>query len=143
MPRTRAAPVQAAGRAVTGAGVAAGVGGAAAWCLIRSQLAAERITVPESARWLAGRPVKGPISALAQADAIARTAEKATGGKAYGELAADDPLAEMAMNAALLRSSLFTSVIAFGVAGAVAGMGGVLVLIGTALSRMAADEGRT
>jgi hypothetical protein len=44
-------------------------------------------------------------------------------------------MAEMALNASLLRSSLFTSVLAFGVAGAQVGIGAVLVAVGAGLAR--------
>lgn len=125
------------GRLVTGAGVASAVAGGAAWLTIRSQLAAERIVIPGSSRWLPGRTVRGPITAMAQAEAIRSTASAATGGRTYGELEADDPVAVMAMNASLLRASLFTSVLAFGVAGAQVAIGAVLVAVGTALSSAA------
>jgi hypothetical protein len=97
----------------------------------------ERITVAGSSPWLAGSPVRGPITAFAQAEAIRRTTLASTGGRTYAELDGDDPTAEMAMNASLLRSSLFTSVLAFGVAAAQVGIGAVLVATGGALSRAA------
>ena len=104
--------VEALGWLVTGAGAVSCAAGIGAWLTVRSQLAAERIVVAGSAPWLAGCPVKGPFTAFAQAEAIRRTALTATGGRTYGELDATDPSAEMAMNASLLRSSLFTSVLA-------------------------------
>jgi hypothetical protein len=128
--------VEALGWMVAGAGMAACASGTAAWLTVRSQLAAERIVVAGSAPWLAGRPVRGPLTAFAQAEAIRRTTLASTGGRTYGELAGDDPQAEMAMNASLLRSSLFTSVLAFGVAAAQVGIGAVLVATGGTLARV-------
>ncbi|HEX6221426.1 MAG TPA: hypothetical protein VF115_10045 [Acidimicrobiia bacterium] len=70
------------------------------------------------------------------ADVVGKTALNATGGRTYGELEGDDPAAQLAMNASLLRSSLFTSVLAFGVAAAQIALGGVLVVVGAALSKL-------
>jgi hypothetical protein len=119
------------------------IGGAIAWMTVRSQLAAERIAVPASSQWLPGRSVTGPIGALAEAEAIRATALRATGGKTYSELPGDDPRAEMVRNASLLRSSLFTSVLAFGVAAGAIVVGVGLVLVGTALSRLSRGRGVT
>lgn len=127
--------VEALGWMVAGAGAVSCVAGLGAWLTIRSQLAAERIVVAGSAPWLVGCPVKGPFTAFAQAEAIRRTALAATGGRTYGELDAADPSAEMAMNASLLRSSLFTSVLAFGVAAAQVGLGASLAATGVAIGR--------
>ncbi|HEX6130082.1 MAG TPA: aromatic ring-opening dioxygenase LigA [Candidatus Limnocylindria bacterium] len=127
--------VQALGWMVAGAGAVSCVAGVGAWLTIRSQLAAERIVVAGSAPWLAGCPVKGPLTALAQAEAIRRTTLNATGGRTYGQMESDDPNAEMAMNASLLRSSLFTSILAFGVAAAQVGLGAALTATGVAIGR--------
>ena len=128
--------VELLGRLVAGAGVASVLAGAATWLTIRSQLVAEKIEIPASASLLPGRRVTGPITAFAQAGAIRRIALAATGGRVYGELDEDDPLAEMAMNASLLRASLFTSIVAFGIAAAEAALGAVMLAIGTALFRI-------
>lgn len=121
------------GRLVSAAGLASIAAGAATWLAIRLQLAAERIVIPDSAPWLAGRTVRGPATAFAEAEAIRRIALAATGGRTYGELDEDDPLAPTAMNASLLRASLFTSILAFGMAAAQVAAGAILVAIGTAL----------
>jgi hypothetical protein len=134
VPDTR---VAALARVVTGMGAVAMIGGMAAWLVVRAQLVGERIRIPGSSKWLPGRPVGGPIGAFAQAEAIKSTALGVTGGKTYGELPEGDENAGMVMNASLLRSSLFTSVLAFGLAAAVAGTGGMLMLIGSALFRLA------
>jgi hypothetical protein len=130
-----AARVTMLGRLVAGTGAATALAGAAAWITVRAQLGAERIVVPPSAPWFGGQVVRGPHTAFAQAEAIRRTAARATGGRTYGEMQADDPMAEMALNASLLRSSLFTSVLAFGVAAAQVGIGAVLVAVGAGLAR--------
>lgn len=124
-------------RGVTGMGVAGVITGAAAWTMIRAQIKNERIVVPVGERMMAGRTVTGPLTAYAQAEAIKQIALEATGGKTYGELEEGDPRLETALHASLLRASLFTSVVAFGVAAAQIAVGGVLVAVGTALARLA------
>jgi hypothetical protein len=124
------------GQLVTGAGMAAAAAGTAAWLTVRSQLSREHIVVPEGAALLPGRAVCGPLSAFAQAEAIRATTMRATEGKTYSELGEGDSAGPMAMNASLLRSSLFTSVLAFGVSGSLIALGALLVAIGTAVSRL-------
>jgi hypothetical protein len=55
------------------------------------------------------------------------------GGKTYAELPQDDPARDTVMTASFLRTSLFTSVVAFGVAALVAGLGLLFILLGLAL----------
>jgi len=118
-------------------GVVRGIAGLIAWITVRSQLAAERIRIPGSAERMAGRPVRGPLSAFEEAAFIRKSALRATGGKTYGELDEGAPMAQLAMQSSLLRSSLFTSILAFGVAAAEMAQGIVLVAIGAALLRIA------
>ena len=80
-----------------------------------------------------GVDVTGPFTAYSEAETINKHALKETGGKTYAELDREDPLREVAMQASFLRASLFTSVVAFGVAALAAVLGVVLVLIGWAL----------
>jgi hypothetical protein len=122
--------------AVVGAGMI--VAGAVTYYAVHSELADEKITVSDDADFLAGDKVDGPFSAYAQAEVIQKHALKATGGKTYAELAPDDPLRQTAMQASFLRASLFTSVVAFGVAAMAMGLGVVLILIAWAL-RAGAD----
>jgi hypothetical protein len=124
-------------RCVTGSGLMGVLSGAVAWIVIRAQIKDEHIVVPGGDRMMAGRSVTGPLTAYAQAEAIKEIALGATGGKTYGELDEGDPLAETALHASLLRASLFTSVLAFGLAAAQVALGAVLVAVGTALSRLA------
>lgn len=112
------------------------VAGVAAWLTVRSQLAGERIVIPGEGSRLHPRRVTGPVTAFAEANVIKRVALSATGGRTYGELPEGDPMAETAMNAALLRSSLFTSILAFGMAAAEVATGLALVALGTELRRL-------
>lgn len=114
--------------------IAAGV---VTWFVVRDQLSDEKITVSNDADFLAGKPVKGPFTAYAQAEVINKHALEATGGKTYSELSQDDPLRQTAMSASFLRASLFTSVVAFGVALMAAGLGVTLILVALALLSVA------
>ena len=74
------------------AGVVLIVAGGAVWGMITSQLKAENIEVSsvseEDPGALAGKPVAGPFTAFAQANAINEHALKASGGATYAELGA-------------------------------------------------------
>lgn len=121
------------------AGVVFAVAGVVTWFVVADQLGAENITVSEDADFLAGSDVTGPFSAYAQAQVINKHALEETGGKTYAELDRDDPARQTAMQASFLRSSLFTSVVAFGVAALATVLGVLLVLIGWALRDPAPD----
>lgn len=108
--------------------------GAVTYYMVHDQLKAANITVAEDADFLAGDRVDGPFSAYAQAQIIDKHALESTGGKTYAELDREDPLREVAMSASFLRASLFTSVVAFGVATMAMGVGLCLVLIAMALN---------
>ncbi len=132
--------------------------GGAAWAAITRQLAAENITVPKDADFLPGARVDGPVSAYAQAEVINRNARKASGGRTYAEVSAlafeakasgdADAAAQYeaqrttVMTASFLWASLFTSVLSYGVALMVAGIGTTMVVTGRALSRLNAAPGR-
>ncbi|PJJ54037.1 hypothetical protein CLV56_3540 [Mumia flava] len=100
------------------------------WIVVSTTLADQKITVSDDADCAAGDTVNGPISAYCQADVIDKHTMEATGGKTYAELEQDDPVRETAMDSAFLQASLFTSVVAFGVAAMAAAMGLLFVLIG-------------
>lgn len=123
-------------RAVIVIGALRTVAGIGAWMTVRSQLAAERIVIPGADTRLHGRRVAGPVTAFVEASVIKQLALSATGGRTYGELPEGDPAAETAMNASLLRSSLFTSVLAFGTAAAEVATGVALLAVGSALGRI-------
>jgi hypothetical protein len=112
------------------------IAGVVTWAIVRDQLAAENITVSEDAPFAAGRSVEGPFTAYAQAEAINDHALAASNGLTYAELDQDDPVRGTVMTASFLRASLFTSVVAFGVAAFAFGIGIVLILIGWALLRV-------
>lgn len=113
------------------------VAGGVTWFMVQQELSDARIVVAEDADMLAGDDVNGPLSAYAQAEIIDQHALESTGGKTYAELDREDPLRETAMSASFLRASLFTSVVAFGVAAMAVGVGLALILIGIALASAA------
>jgi hypothetical protein len=113
------------------------VAGAVTWATVSTQLDDEQITVAEDAARFAGDQVNGPFKAYAQAEIINEHALEATSGKTYAQLDREDPLRQTAMTASFLRASLFTSVVAYGVAAMAIGLGLVNVLIGAALTRLA------
>jgi len=106
------------------------VAGITTWGMVSSKLAAERITVSGDAPAFAGATVADPFTAFVQADIINKHALAATEGKTYAELDKEDPLRAVAMNGSFLRASLFTSVIAFGVALFAMGVGALSILLG-------------
>jgi ABC-type sugar transport system permease subunit len=112
------------------------ISGVGAWFAVSSQLADENITVSDDAGRFAGELVDGPFTAYEQANVINKHALEATGGKTYAELDSDDPLRQTAMTASFLRASLFTSVVAFGLAAMAFGVGLALALLGSALVMM-------
>lgn len=126
------------------------IAGIVTWGMISSQLKDEKIEVANGAPFLVGKEVSGPFTAFAQAEAIkTHTRENDDpdlNGKTYSELSnlarsKDNPdLAKKAndalpnvMNGAFLRSSLFTSVLAYGVCAMVFGLAVMFALIGWAL----------
>ncbi|HYO19201.1 MAG TPA: aromatic ring-opening dioxygenase LigA [Dermatophilaceae bacterium] len=119
---------------------------------------------PENPGRLAGKPVAGPFTAYAQAAAINHHALDGAGGRTYAQLgddakalkaklaasgvskediAKDQGVIDLAdtrtsaMNGSFLRASLFTSVVAFGVAALVIGLGVLFALLGFALMQVA------
>jgi uncharacterized membrane protein YidH (DUF202 family) len=106
------------------------------WYQVQTQLADEKITVSEDAERFAGSPVNSPWTAYYEAQVIEKHALEASGGKTYAELPRDDPNRQTVMTGSFLRASLFTSVVAFGVAFMAFGLGIVLILIGWALMRL-------
>jgi hypothetical protein len=109
------------------------LGGIAAWIGVTVQLSEENITVAEDAAFLQGAPVTDPLTAWAQAEVIQKHTLELTGGQTYAELDQDDPLRETAATASYLRTSLFTSIVAFGVALLAAGTGVIAILYGWSL----------
>lgn len=117
------------------AGAIFAVAGVVAYVAVQQTLADQQITVSEDADMLAGNDVAGPLSAYAQAMVIGEHAEQIGGGRTYAELPQDDPNRATVMNASFLQASLFTSVVAFGVAAMAAVMGVLWMLMGWVLLR--------
>jgi hypothetical protein len=118
------------------AGIVLLVAGIATWVMIQGSLADEQITVADDAANFAGEPVDGPLTAFAQAEIIEKHALEATGGQTYAQLDREDPTREVVMTGSFLRASLFTSVVAFGVAAMAAGLGIVVLLVGIVLMNL-------
>src|SRR5205823_11151582 len=107
--------------------------GAVTYYVVHRELSDEHIVVSEDAQHNAGKDVEGPFTAYSQAMVIKTHALEAGGGKTYAELPQDDPARQTVMTASFLRASLFTSVVAFGVAALVVGLGVLFILLGLAL----------
>ena len=108
----------------------------ATYVMVSSTLSSENITVSKDATMFAGQHVDQPWEAFAEANVINEHANKLAGGKTYAELPQTDPNRTTVMNASFLQASLFTSVVAFGVAAMAAVVGAVFVVIGLALRAM-------
>jgi len=111
-------------------GIVMAVAGVVTWVVVSSTLSEQKIVVADDANCLAGDEVDGPFSAFCQADVIDKHTQAITGGLTYSELEKDDPNRATAMDSAFLQASLFTSVVAFGVAFMAFGVGLVFTLIG-------------
>lgn len=112
---------------VLGALMVLGAGGT--WLMVSSTLADQKITTSDDA-CLGGRTVRGPFTAYCQAKVIEEHTLDQTDGRTYAELDREDPLRETALTSSFLQSSLFTSVVAFGVAAMAAAVGVLFILIG-------------
>lgn len=114
-------------------GVVLVLGGLGTWLLVSSTLRDQKITTSDDA-CLPGRTVAGPFTAYCEAKVIEKHTLETTDGLTYAELAREDPRRETALTSSFLQSSLFTSVVAFGVAAMAAGMGVLFVLIGLGMA---------
>jgi hypothetical protein len=112
------------------------IGAIATWFVVADTLADQNIVTSEDA-CLPGRQVADPFTAYCQAKVIEKHTLEATGGLTYAELDREDPLREVAMNSAFLQSSLFTSIVAFGVAAMALAVGLLFVLIGLGIRDVA------
>jgi hypothetical protein len=129
--------VRALGLLVIIAGAILLLAGVGTYAVVSTTLADQNITVSDDAARFAGQHVTQPWQAYAQAEVINDHATEIGGGKTYAELPQDDPNRETVVNASFLQASLFTSVLAFGVAALAAGLGLVFILIGVALRSIA------
>jgi hypothetical protein len=117
------------------------IGGIGTWIVVSTTLADQKITVSDDASCLAGDDVDGPFSAYCQATVIDKHALEATGGLRYAELGREDPKRQTAMTASFLQASLFTSVVAFGVAAMAIAVGVLFLLIGLGMRDVARRVG--
>ncbi|RFA20013.1 hypothetical protein [Subtercola boreus] len=141
-------------RRVGGVAVASGslfvAAGAGAWFTVTKQLRDENITVPGNATLLPGKRVQGPVSAYAEALIIKSNAERGSGGRTFADISealrgvdggSEEAAALRKQSAALstgaaLRTSLMTSVLAYGVSAFAVGLGAIFLITGTQLRRL-------
>src|SRR5690625_5568504 len=83
------------------AGAVMVLGGGVTWGMVQSQLTAESITIPDDADMFPGKQVKGPLTAVAQADIINEHALAASDGKSYAELDGDGPVRATVTNGSM------------------------------------------
>jgi hypothetical protein len=133
---TRTGPLRLLAILVILGGVILSAAGVITWIVVTDQLSDEKIVVSDDADNFAGEDVDGPFTAYAEADVIQDHALEASDGLTYAELDQDDPRRETVMTASFLRASLFTSVVAFGVAAFAVGLGILLIIVGWALLRI-------
>jgi len=124
--------------------------------LVREELVAQNITTPDDAS-IPGVQVRDADSAQAMADIIGVHALEATDGRSYAELGryltpeggdtsdetlalkdesgnpVANPIRNVAFQASSLRTSLYTSVMAFNVADLVIGLGVMIAVLGFAI----------
>ena len=129
--------IRALGLLVIIAGAVLVVAGVGTYALVSMKLSDQEITVSDDAAQFAGQQVRQPWQAYAQANVINKHATEIGGGKTYAELPQDDPNRQTVMIASFLQASLFTSVLAFGVAVLAVGLGVVFILVGVALRSIA------
>jgi ABC-type antimicrobial peptide transport system permease subunit len=119
------------------AGIIFTVAGVGAYIAVQQTLSDQKIVVADDADMFAGKKVNGPFTAYSQAMVIGKHAKDIAGGKTYAELPQDDPNRDTVMTASFLQASLFTSVVAFGVAAMAVVMGILLILLGWSIRRLA------
>jgi hypothetical protein len=129
--------VRAVGIILIIAGIVFAVAGVVAYIAVQQTLSDQKIVVSDDADHFAGKDVNGPFTAYSQAMVIGKHAKEIGKGKTYAELPQDDPNRDTVMTASFLQASLFTSVVAFGVAAMAAVMGILLILLGWAIRRTA------
>jgi hypothetical protein len=110
-------------------GVLMVIGGIATWLVVSDTLSDQQIVTSDDA-CLPGRTVAGPFTAYCEAKVIEKHSLEATGGLYYAQMDREDPLRVTAATASFLQASLFTSIVAFGVAAMAVGMGIIFILIG-------------
>jgi len=104
--------------------------------VVSNTLGDQKITTSDDA-CLPGRTVADPFTAYCQAKVIETHTLESTDGLYYAELDREDPRREIALTSSFLQASLFTSVLAFGVAAMSVGMGILFVFIGMGIRDVA------
>jgi hypothetical protein len=99
---------------------------------VRTELVAQNIVTPDDAS-IPSTQVRDVATAQSMADIINVHALNATGGLTYAEMDREDPARQTALNAANLRTSLYTSIMAFQVGDLVIGLGLMIVVMGLAV----------
>lgn len=125
-------------------GVILVLGGLGTWLLVSSTLKEQNIVTSDDA-CLPDREVAGPFTAYCQAKIIEQHTLDRTDGLYYSQLERDDPRREVALTSSFLQTSLFTSIVAFGLAAMAAAIGVLFVLIGMGIrdvSQPGAGPGR-
>ena len=115
------------------AGGAMIVAGGVTYYLVHRELADEHIVVSDDADNFAGEDVTGPLTAYSEAMVIKKHAAEIADGQTYAQLPQDDPRRDSVMTSSFLRASLFTSVVAFGVALLTIAIGVLFIGVGIAL----------
>jgi hypothetical protein len=162
-------PVKFIGLITAIVGVLMIVAGGLTWGLVTTQLKAESIVVAavtdKDPGPLAGKPVAGPFTAYAQANAINHHSLEGANNRTYAQLGDDAKVLkakltaagatkadlaadkgvialadarDTAMKGSFLRASLFTSVISYGVSALAIGLGLIFALLGVALVKLSA-----
>jgi len=135
--RTGRRGVRTVGVLVIIAGIIFTAAGVVAYVAVQQTLSDQKIVVADDADMFAGKKVNGPFTAYSQAMVIGKHAKDIAGGKTYAELPQDDPNRDTVMTASFLQASLFTSVVAFGVAAMAVVLGILLILLGWSIRRLA------
>ena len=120
------------------AGVFMIVAGSVTYYLVHRELADEEIVVSDDAENFAGEEVEGPFTAYSEATVIKKHASEIADGQTYAELEQDDPRRDSRDDVVVPALSLFTSVVAFGVAALVVGLG--VLFLGVAVAIWALDH---
>jgi hypothetical protein len=118
------------------AGIIFAIAGVVAYVAVQQTLSDQKIVVADDADMFAGKKVNGPFTAYSQAMVIGKHAKDIADGKTYAQLPQDDPNRDTVMTASFLQASLFTSVVAFGVAAMAVVMGILLILLGWVVLRL-------
>lgn len=111
------------------AGIYAIVQGLDAADVVRERITAENIVTAEDSA-LPNVLVDGYDAAVAQADVIGVHALEATDGQTYAEMDREDPNREIAAKAASLRTSLYSTAMAFKLSELVTYLGAAFVALG-------------